>query len=142
MTRGHGPRLCWNGSNAAKKEHEDAKKAFNDKRKRRRFLKANSRQKRLSSLDVITADPMFRQKMTYNEYLRSPWWRYRRKKKIQSARKRCERCGATRGLQVHHLNYNRLWGERDSDLEVLCSGCHQHEHQVAIEMDAHMDAIA
>jgi len=31
-------------------------------------------------------------------------------------------------LQVHHLSYEHLGAELDSDLEVLCRGCHLGEH--------------
>jgi 5-methylcytosine-specific restriction endonuclease McrA len=43
---------------------------------------------------------------------------------------RCERCGSTRDLELHHKTYDRLGRELLSDLELLCSGCHAEADQV------------
>lgn len=80
--------------------------------------------------------------MPYSEYLMSRWWQNRRRQKIKSVGDKCERCGADLGLQVHHLSYDRLWGEKNADLEVLCGDCHEHEHADLIEAREHMAAIA
>lgn len=66
--------------------------------------------------------------MPYEQYLQTPQWRARRNRALSQARHRCHRCGANRRLQVHHLTYERLGAELDSDLEVLCRGCHLGEH--------------
>jgi 5-methylcytosine-specific restriction endonuclease McrA len=43
--------------------------------------------------------------------------------------KRCESCGGTRSIQVHHLNYDRYGGgEEPEDLILLCGNCHMIEH--------------
>jgi hypothetical protein len=68
------------------------------------------------------------QEMPYEQYLQTPQWRARRNRALSQARHRCHRCGANRRLQVHHLTYERLGAELDSDLEVLCRGCHLGEH--------------
>lgn len=60
----------------------------------------------------------------YRTYLDSVAWEKRRARMIAVAGHRCQSCGATTGLEVHHLTYNRLGEERDSDLEVLCPPCH------------------
>ena len=80
----------------------------------------------------------------YQAYLNSPHWRSAR-----AAGQRCEsvfrfrlhvrsspyqdqlqrrRCPQTRGLEVHHRNYERLGRERPEDLVVLCRRCHKLEH--------------
>lgn len=64
----------------------------------------------------------------YEDYLRSPWWLERRNRSLRLAEYRCQQCNAKRDLQVHHLTYERLGFEEDSDLEVLCRGCHEGEH--------------
>ena len=61
----------------------------------------------------------------YLAYLNSPAWRATRNRALYLARWRCEKCGAKRALQVHHRSYERLGGEWDVDLEVLCEGCHR-----------------
>jgi hypothetical protein len=65
----------------------------------------------------------------YREYLTSTWWRRRRHARLQKAGGRCERCRKAALLaDVHHLNYDRLGEERDTDLEVLCRRCHKEVH--------------
>jgi hypothetical protein len=36
-------------------------------------------------------------------------------------------------LEVHHRTYERLGDERDEDLEVLCTRCHEQHHIAALE---------
>lgn len=64
----------------------------------------------------------------YQVYLNSPGWRTTRNRALVRAHWRCSKCPAARGLEVHHLTYERLGLERDSDLEVLCATCHRGEH--------------
>lgn len=47
---------------------------------------------------------------------------------MKAAEFRCVRCGVKRQLEVHHLTYDRLGAELDTDLEVVCSGCHKGTH--------------
>lgn len=61
----------------------------------------------------------------YREYLRSPEWEIRRKWIKALAGNKCERCGATIGLEVHHRTYERLGHELPDDLEVLCRRHHK-----------------
>lgn len=61
----------------------------------------------------------------YLGYMASPAWRERRKRALERAGYRCQVCGETRGLQVHHNSYERLGNEADEDLAVLCFWCHQ-----------------
>jgi len=60
----------------------------------------------------------------YREYLHSETWRRRRLVKLEAANHRCEYCGETGRLSVHHLTYERLGCEYSSDLIVLCKPCH------------------
>lgn len=73
----------------------------------------------------------------YAEYLESPHWRRLRAIKLARSEHRCERCGELGvqfedtwyNLQVHHLTYERCPDNEElSDLEVLCTACHQQEH--------------
>jgi hypothetical protein len=62
--------------------------------------------------------------LPYENYLYSTWWFSRRNKALRDAGYHCQRCNVKRELRVHHLSYDRLGAELDSDLEVLCRGCH------------------
>lgn len=64
----------------------------------------------------------------YAHYLRSSHWRRVRDRTRQRAGYACEACGSTDQLQVHHLTYERLGAEHDSDLQLLCQTCHQEAH--------------
>ena len=70
----------------------------------------------------------------YKIYLQSDWWKVKRKEKIQKTGGKCEVCGSTKKLIVHHLCYSHkgksiLYKEKDSDLAVLCKYCHNRLHK-------------
>ena len=67
-------------------------------------------------------------KTDYEKYLTSPSWRVTRNRALKQAGWKCNRCPQRRGLQVHHLTYERLGRELDTDLEVLCEDCHRGHH--------------
>jgi 5-methylcytosine-specific restriction endonuclease McrA len=83
-----------------------------------------------------------RQKVVYAEYIRSPEWAKVKTRKFKQVGHRCEKCAKHTGLQVHHKTYDRLGRERLSDLQVLCSGCHEREHEGYIMAKRHLDSIA
>ena len=58
------------------------------------------------------------------EYYKSEEWQIKRAFAINRASSRCQRCGATGILQVHHKTYDNLYNEKPEDLEVLCLKCH------------------
>ncbi len=60
----------------------------------------------------------------YHAYLASPAWAERRDGIRYRSRGICERCGAARMSDVHHLTYARVGHERDSDLQAVCRRCH------------------
>lgn len=67
-------------------------------------------------------------------YLRTVHWRYRATQARIDSDFTCNDCGTRRTrnhwltLDVHHMNYDRLWHERASDLMVLCRRCHDRWH--------------
>jgi hypothetical protein len=89
-------------------------------------------------MDVIPTIRTARSRDFYLAYLNSSSWRATRNRALQLADYRCERCDSKRDLQVHHKTYERLGAEWDSDLEVVCANCHEHEHveQMAQSDDA------
>lgn len=64
--------------------------------------------------------------MTYREYLSSPHWGDM-KAQLKSKRCKCDICGDTRLLHVHHSKYN-LHNENIKDLNILCADCHKKIH--------------
>lgn len=66
--------------------------------------------------------------MPYEQYLRTAHWHTTRNRALARVRYRCQRCQANSQLQVHHLSYDRLGEELDTDLQVLCRGCHLGHH--------------
>jgi hypothetical protein len=70
----------------------------------------------------------------YQQYLQSPLWRSTRERRLHVAGNRCEfeGCGRTFGLEVHHVSYERLGRELDSDMEVVCRFHHLARHTLNI----------
>lgn len=54
---------------------------------------------------------------------------YRARRTIEQAGKvwKCERCGSSKKLQVHHIDRNPHNNSLDN-LEILCLSCHKAEH--------------
>lgn len=68
----------------------------------------------------------------YEQYLRSLAWQEKRHFMLGWAGGRCQQCGYSENLEVHHRTYDRLGNERiPEDLEVLCSPCHALLHNRA-----------
>jgi len=69
-------------------------------------------------------------KMSYAEYLESPWWKERRRLQLEFSRGRCQVCDGSDSPGVHHRTYDRVGCERLADLVVLCGRCHGLFHDV------------
>ncbi len=67
-------------------------------------------------------------KDAYFDYLKSKEWLSVRIRLFKLRGRKCEDCGATKLLQVHHITYARLFNESLSDLKILCDSCHKLEH--------------
>jgi hypothetical protein len=70
--------------------------------------------------------------LTYSDYLCTQHWSITRTKTVKAAGYKCQQCGATGKLNVHHLSYARLWFEYPADLRVLCETCHAITHSMFI----------
>lgn len=66
-------------------------------------------------------------KNKYSKYVNTDCWRLRRDNFIRRFTL-CELCGHSPSSQVHHLTYERLGKELDSDLVASCEGCHRAMH--------------
>lgn len=65
----------------------------------------------------------------YDEYLKSKHWKNLRTRLIGN-NQICAICKQHKSaIQLHHLNYDRLGHELDSDLAVLCPNCHKLVHE-------------
>lgn len=64
----------------------------------------------------------------YDKYIQSPEWKRRRVDILRRDKYRCRVCREGDRLDVHHLNYDRLGKERNSDLASLCRQCHDAVH--------------
>lgn len=61
-----------------------------------------------------------------SEYYKSRAWAEKRNARLKIDGYKCARCGFTRALEVHHINYDRLYNEDVSrDLVTLCKKCHK-----------------
>lgn len=64
----------------------------------------------------------------YVNYLKSKHWQMLRSRLV-GVNRRCAKCSKqTSNIQLHHLTYERLGHELDSDLIPLCNSCHNAEH--------------
>ncbi|WP_156932986.1 HNH endonuclease [Desulfonatronum lacustre] len=81
--------------------------------------------------------------MGYNKYIKSDEWKNKRIYALKAAGYKCQKCGITGRLEVHHLDYDSsLYHERLNDVEVLCRRCHQiadseREYETAYESYAY-----
>jgi len=68
----------------------------------------------------------------YTAYISSPEWYAVRDAKLNQVGHRCQECGDSERLEVHHLSYDRFENERLEDLQVLCHFCHMREHGLPV----------
>jgi len=62
------------------------------------------------------------------KYLHSGKWREKKRLIHQRDRNRCQQCGTTNNLEVHHIFYLSLGDEPLEDLVLVCRKCHQEIH--------------
>jgi hypothetical protein len=69
--------------------------------------------------------------MNYKEFLSTVFWADIRDAKFK-INPRCERCGESRWIQVHHKFYRKesFYSVQIGDLETLCRPCHEKEHGI------------
>lgn len=69
-------------------------------------------------------------RLSYDQFLLTPYWKRVSAKVRRRAGNRCELCPATRGLHVHHKTYEHhgLEDEHLDDLICLCGNCHALVH--------------
>ena len=69
------------------------------------------------------------QAMPYREYLKTAYWQRVREAKFAQAGRKCQVCGCSTGLEVHHLHY-RHRGKELHHLDCLMVLCRKHHQMV------------
>lgn len=66
----------------------------------------------------------------YKKYLKSPAWQKKRNARLVFDDFTCQKCGAKKDLDVHHLTYRSIYDENVCrDLVTLCRKCHEEVEQ-------------
>lgn len=110
--------LRWKGNQEAQQQADAAYSKLRDKPKKRTpayYAKQRRRNERKG-------------RVQYREYMVSQRWKRKRRKAIKFYGSKCQQCGASGKLYVHHKNYKHLGSESMDDLEVLCLFCHEDRH--------------
>lgn len=55
-------------------------------------------------------------------------WKIKKQEFFSNKPYKCESCGTTKDIQVHHGTYDRLYKEEMTDLFALCNKCHTNYH--------------
>jgi hypothetical protein len=67
---------------------------------------------------------------SWEEYINSPEWKWRKEQFYKTHPKVCYCCGSTENVQLHHTTYDHLGCEFDNELEPLCERCHSALHKI------------
>lgn len=92
-----------------------------------------ARKKVFKILSKITKNNFIKWKWysSYNEYINSDLWKERKKKFISSENHNyCKVCGSKEKLNVHHIDYSKMWNEPNSHLVTLCNFHHIWFHKM------------
>ena len=66
-------------------------------------------------------------------YMTTKQWKQLKLERLRIAQNKCESCGSTHNLHLHHITYERLTQELVEDVAILCGGidgCHQKLHDI------------
>lgn len=66
---------------------------------------------------------------TYDEHMKSDYWRKIRFQVRERDKHKCRHCGSGMNLVCHHITYENLGNESLDDLLTLCKRCHYNVHQ-------------
>jgi hypothetical protein len=67
---------------------------------------------------------------SYDAYLFSEHWAEVKAAAHERAGRKCQICGSTQRLNVHHNTYTRIGEELPTDVVVLCKKCHEKFHNI------------
>ncbi|MFW6311206.1 MAG: hypothetical protein ACOC1K_03115 [Nanoarchaeota archaeon] len=69
-------------------------------------------------------------KNEYYKYLKSRDWQIKRSMVFAAYGRKCESCGKSNNLHVHHLRYKNIYDCTVRDFTVLCKDCHKIIHRI------------
>lgn len=78
-------------------------------------------------------------RVSYSDYLKSPYWKAIRRRILIRDGRRCQCCGSSEQLNVHHRCYDNLGHEFEDDLITWCRGCHAAHHQIDLPAEHYVD---
>ena len=84
-----------------------------------------------SAHNVSPNAPKINPKLNYAEQLQTKQWKAFREFVFSARGKRCEMCGDTMNLQIHHPKYKngrKAWEYTCNEVRVLCNNCHKIVH--------------
>lgn len=145
-----------------KKYNLDAKKIFEICSARKWKNTQGNRYKRLEKvIDSFFLDPIKRDNakpglkkvdevknipnkrfMPYQKQLLDPRWLKFRDIVLKQKGRKCQDCGSTKLLNIHHLDYKKdcyAWEYSIEDVVVVCKDCHKKRH--GIDLDMQMDVV-
>ena len=61
-------------------------------------------------------------------HLKTEYWTNLKQKRLIFAQYKCEACGCSEFLYLHHVSYLNLLAEHFNDVVVVCYSCHQEIH--------------
>ena len=65
----------------------------------------------------------------YIKYLKGKEWKTKRRVFLDKVGERCFLCGGSENIDVHHLTYDNIFREKESDLIPVCRTCHKNIHK-------------
>lgn len=72
----------------------------------------------------------------YHMYLESDQWKEKRDERLEIDGHKCQSCGSTDDLQVHHKSYEHIGDEDvEGELVTLCKTCHEKEHDQGVSCE-------
>lgn len=76
-------------------------------------------------------------KVGEDDYLQTEVWRELRNERLKKDMFQCQMCGKATNVVVHHLQYPKIWGTEnvDMDLITLCRECHDKVHSRTSDTD-------
>jgi len=75
-----------------------------------------------------STDCMYMSAIAKQTYMQSPEWKVLKDQRLKLANHKCESCGSTSNLHLHHIDYSTLGCEDISHVRILCKQCHQAQH--------------
>lgn len=116
-------------------QREVKKKLGNAKFKNKKEKQEREREitKSLQMVKKLKVAPQSNPYMPYKGQISDERWKAFRTFVLKVRGERCEACGATHCLQVHHLQYRNnamAWEYTCNEVVVLCKDCHKKIHNI------------